>query len=105
MVTKIDEFFKGWLVGNFEPALVKTTDIEVGLKSYISGDNEPLHVHKLTTEWTCVIRGIVEMNDVIYSTGDIIEILPGIATKFRCIDDATTLVIKTPSITTDKYLL
>jgi hypothetical protein len=31
-VDKLDRMVKGWLVGNFEPTVVKTNDVEVAVK-------------------------------------------------------------------------
>lgn len=48
-VSKLDEFFKGWVVGNFEPSLFKTDDFEVSVKNYKKGDYEQSHYHKIAT--------------------------------------------------------
>ncbi|WP_262410630.1 hypothetical protein [Flavobacterium johnsoniae] len=29
----LDEMFKGWFIGNFEPSLYKTNEVEVGVKN------------------------------------------------------------------------
>ena len=36
-VSKLENMFKGWFVGNFEPTLLRTTDVEVAVKSYNKG--------------------------------------------------------------------
>ena len=45
------------------------------------------------------------MNGVKYSKGDIIIIESGDITDFRSLTNSTTLVIKTPSIKGDKYIV
>ena len=37
---KLEDFTKGWFIGNFEPTLFND-DFEVGIKEYKSGDKEP----------------------------------------------------------------
>ena len=37
---KLEDMVKGWFVGNFEPSLLKTNDVEVAVKSYKKGDYE-----------------------------------------------------------------
>ena len=101
----LSDFFKGWLVGDFEPALFNSKDVEVGVKEYKANDYEPNHVHKLVLEYTVVLTGKVEMNGVVYEKGSIIKVEPNKPTDFRCLEDSITLVIKTPSIPTDKHLL
>ena len=98
----LNEFTKGWLVGDFLPALIQSKDIEVGVKYYTSGDTESRHVHKFVDEYTIVLSGKVKMNDVEYSSGEIVYIEKESSTDFLCVDDSITLVIKTPSIPTDK---
>jgi len=100
----IDNFIKGWLVGDFTPSIFNSKDIEVGVKYYKAGDSEGRHVHKLITEYTIVLTGKVRMNESIYSEKSIIKIEPNISTDFECLEDAITLVIKTPSIPSDKHI-
>lgn len=75
-VNKLSEMFRGWVVGNFEPSLFKTDDVEVAVKKYIAGDKEEKHYHKIATEITIVTSGMVLMNGVVYNEGDIITIEP-----------------------------
>ena len=98
----IDEFIKGWLVGDFEPTLIKNKDIEVGVKYYKKGDIEKRHVHKYVTEYTIVLSGKIVMLDKVFYKKNIVKVEPGIATNFEALTDCITLVIKTPSIPSDK---
>jgi hypothetical protein len=105
MNKKINDFFKGWLIGDFEPSIFRSKDIEVGVKNYKSGDVESKHVHKFSTEYTIVLSGKVKMLNNIYSEGDIATIEPNIPNQFECLEDAMLLIIKTPSVIGDKYEL
>jgi hypothetical protein len=101
---KLDDFFKGWILGNFEPTLHFTTDFEIAIKYYTAGDKEEKHYHKLATEYTAIVYGRVKMNGIEYTKGDIIEIAKNEATNFEVIEDTATVVIKLPSAKNDKYL-
>jgi hypothetical protein len=101
---KLDNFFKGWILGNFEPTLHFTTDFEIAIKYYTAGDKEEKHYHKLATEYTAIVYGRVKMNDIEYTKGDIIEIAKNEATNFEVIEDTATVVVKLPSAKNDKYL-
>ena len=103
-IEKLDKMVKGWFVGNFDPSLYKTNDVEVGVKSYNAGDYEDWHYHKIATEITVILEGEVEMNGVKYSTGDIITIEPGDGTDFKALSDAKNVVVKIPGANNDKYL-
>ncbi len=103
-VAKLDEMKLGWFIGNFSPSLYVTEDVEVAVKEYKAGDHEDWHYHKIATEFTVVISGVVEMNGKRFSKGDIIVMPSGEGTDFRVIEDAVTTVVKIPGATQDKYL-
>lgn len=99
----LENFTKGWIIGNFSPSLFKTKDIEIAIKAYKSGDKEKTHIHKIATEYTIVITGTIKMLNNIYTNGEIVIIHPNVKNQFECIEDAILLVIKTPSVIGDKY--
>lgn len=102
---RLEDMVKGWFVGNFEPSLLKTNDVEVAVKSYNKGDYEEKHYHKIATEITVVTSGRVKMNGVEYNKGDIIIIEPMEETDFEALDDNTqNVVVKYPGANNDKYL-
>jgi quercetin dioxygenase-like cupin family protein len=94
----------GWFVGNFEPSLYKTNDVEVAVKSYAKGDTEKKHYHKIATEITVIVSGKVRMNDLILVKGDMLVIPPFHATDFEVLEDTITTVTKLPGANNDKYL-
>lgn len=100
----LNDFIKGWFIGDFKPTLLKTTDFEVGIKRYKVGDSESTHYHKIATEYTIIVEGEVEMNGTKYIKDDIITIHPNESTNFKCITDVVTVVVKTPSENNDKYI-
>ena len=103
-VSKLDDMVKGWFVGNFEPSLIPTNDVEVAVKSYKKGDSEDMHYHKIATEITVIVSGKVKMNDIIYRQGDIITIEPNESTDFEALEDTVCTVVKYPGASNDKYL-
>jgi len=101
---KLENMFKGWFIGDFEPTLFPSKDFEVAIKYYKKGDNEKSHTHKISTEYTIIVQGEVLMNDIHYKDKDIIVIEPNEYTDFNCLSDVITCVVKTPSSKDDKYL-
>ena len=102
---KLEDMVKGWFVGNFEPTLLKTNDVEVAVKSYKKGDYEDKHYHKIATEITVIVNGRVKMNGIEYKAGDIVVMEPMEATDFECLEDGTqNVVVKYPGANNDKYL-
>ena len=101
---KLEDMVKGWFIGNFDPTLYKTNDVEVAVKQYKKGMHESWHYHKIATEFTVIISGKVKMNDVEYGPGDIIAIEPNDGTDFHALTDAINVVVKIPGANDDKYL-
>jgi quercetin dioxygenase-like cupin family protein len=102
-IDRLENMKKGWFVGNFEPSLYKTEDVEVAIKRYKAGDHEDRHFHKIATEITIIISGEVEINKHRYKKGDMIVVEPSESVDFKAIADAITAVVKIPGALDDKY--
>ncbi|MEI0799072.1 hypothetical protein R4Q14_12200 [Brachyspira intermedia] len=101
----LNEMVKGWFIGNFEPSLLKTNDVEVAVKKYKKGDYESSHYHKIATEFTVIISGRVKMNNIEYKAGDIIVMEPNESTDFEALeDDTVNVVVKIPGANNDKFI-
>lgn len=100
----LEQFTKGWFVGRFEPTLVPTDEVEVAVKHYRAGEFEASHHHKIAVEITAVVAGRVRMSGEEIGAGEIVRISPGQSTDFCALTDATTVVVKLPSLSADKYL-
>lgn len=101
---RLEDMVKGWFVGNFNPTLIRTNDVEVAVKEYRKGDHEGRHYHKISTEITVIASGRVRMNGVVYVKNDIIVIEPNQSTDFEVLEDTITTVVKFPGANNDKYL-
>ena len=100
----LNNFIKGWFIGNFEPTIVKTNEVEVAVKRYRAGDQEIAHHHKIATEITVIVSGQVLMNGVLYGPDDVLVIEPNESTDFECLTDVITTVVKYPGASNDKYI-
>ena len=47
----LNEMWRGWFIGNFEPSILKTENFEVGLLSHRKGEVWPKHYHAVATEY------------------------------------------------------
>jgi quercetin dioxygenase-like cupin family protein len=103
-IDNLTNFIGGWFIGNFEPSLFKTNDVEVAVKSYKAGDYDQEHYHKLGTEYTVIVKGRVKMQGKEYSEGAVLTISPMESTDFLALTEATTVVVKIPGASKDKYL-
>ena len=101
---QLSEMKGGWFIGNFEPSLFKTNAVEVAVKNYMPGDAEDEHYHKVATEFTVLIKGRVRMMGKEYQEGEILTISPMESTDFLALTEVTTVVVKIPGASDDKYL-
>ena len=100
---RLEDFTKGWFVGNFTPTLLATDAVEVAVKRYQAGDREAAHHHKVATELTAIVSGRVRMSGQEIGPGEVIRIAPGQSTDFTALTDTVTVVVKLPCVKGDKY--
>ena len=103
-IHKLNDFVRGWIVGNFDPSLYKTNDFEFAVKNFKAGDKECEHYHKIATEITVIVSGKAKMKNTIIETGNVVVILPNEKTEFEALEDTTIAVIKVPATNNDKYV-
>lgn len=104
-LSKIKDFIGGWFIGNFEPSLDNRDDFEVSVKYYKAGDIEKRHLHKLAVEYTVIAKGRVRMNNEVIEEGTIVKIDKNESADFEVLEDTITLVVKTPSVKNDKFIV
>ena len=100
---KLQDMSGGWFVGNFSPTCHQLEECEVACKYYKTGDADGAHIHKIATEVTVIASGHVTINGIHYTSGDVIVLEPGDPSEFHVLQDTITVVVKTPSVTGDKY--
>lgn len=103
ILRKLDEFTRGWFVGDFEPSVEKTAAFEVGVLSHRKGEKWPKHYHKIAREINLLLEGHMDINGQEIFPGTIFIIEPEEIAKPTFHADCKVLVIKTPSIQGDKY--
>lgn len=104
LTAKLSDMVRGWFVGDFSPTALATQAAEIGVKSYIAGQKEERHYHKLATEVTLILSGRVRMNGIEHDSGDILVIEPLESTDFEALEDTTTVVVKVPGALNDKFM-
>ena len=100
---KLSEFYRGWLIGNFEPTLLKTEQFEVGLLNHPKGEKWDAHFHAIATEYNVLIKGKMTLNGELLSEGDVFVIEPNEIADPEFLEDCLILCVKSPSIPGDKY--
>ena len=75
----LKDMIGGWFIGNFNPSLYHTNEVEVAVKRYKLGDKAKAHYHKISTEFTVILDGKVRMSGNVFSSGDIIKIFDSVS--------------------------
>jgi quercetin dioxygenase-like cupin family protein len=104
-VTKLSETYRGWVIGDFDPSILRTKDFEVGILSHSKGEKWPAHYHKVAVEYNILISGKMRLCGVELEAGDIFILEPMEIADPVFHEDCTIVCIKVPSDTKDKYLL
>lgn len=102
-IQKIDNMWRGWFIGNFEPSVLKTSDFEVGLLLHKKGENWPKHYHKIATEYNVLVSGKMIIRGQIINPGDIFVLAPNDIADPEFLEDCLIVCVKTPSVKGDKY--
>ncbi len=103
-VDHLDRMVKGWFVGDFEPTLYRTTDVEVAVKHYSLDDHERLHHHVVATELTVIVSGRARIGKRELGPGDIAVLQPGEPSDFTALTDVVLVAVKIPGAREDKYV-
>ena len=104
-ISNISEMTRGWFIGNFEPSILKTKDFEVGVMSHKKGEYWAPHIHKEAIEYNLLLDGLMNVNDVIIEPGTIFIFDKGEIARPIFLEDCRVLVVKSPSIPGDKYVV
>jgi quercetin dioxygenase-like cupin family protein len=102
-ITRIEDYKRGWFLGDFEPSCFETKDFEVGLLTHKKGEFWAPHIHKISTEINLLLEGEMMIGGKTLTSGDIFVIEPNEVADPIFLSDCRLVVIKTPSIPTDKY--
>jgi hypothetical protein len=103
-VYKLEDFVAGWFIGDFQPTLLKTQEVEVAVKRFKKGDTEPMHKQIVVTEISVLIYGSARIGTMDLNEGDVLVIPPGEYADFEALSDCALVCTKFPSIPSDKVL-
>ncbi len=102
---RIENFHRGWIIGDFSPAILRTNAFEVGLLIHKRGEIWPSHFHARSSEYNLLVDGLMVMNDQLIHPGDIFVLAPNEIARPEFLEDCRILVVKVPSIPSDKFIV
>jgi len=104
-IIKMETMMGGWFIGNFEPSAYKTDQFEVCYKHHLKGEKWDVHYHKEGTEINYLVNGKMIIQNKELNTGDIFILKPYEIADPIFVEDCTVLIVKTPSVSGDKYII
>jgi hypothetical protein len=100
-----DSGARGWFIGDFPEAVVRSKDFEVCYQVNSQDYDVAPHYHKVITEIQLVVRGRMIVNGVEFGVGDICYLEPGDHYYSSYLEPTDVVAVKFPSVPGDKYLL
>jgi len=99
------KFTRGWLIGNFEPNIKRTTEYEIGILQHKKDEKWAFHYHSQTTEINILISGEMLINDIFVKQNTIFIFEKNMISCPLFLSDCTVLCIKIPSLPNDKIII
>jgi quercetin dioxygenase-like cupin family protein len=104
-IEHIKNFKNGWFIGDFLPSILRVKDFEVGVVNHKKGEFWPVHYHKVATEYNLILKGTMIIQGKTLTEGDMFILAPNEIADPIFLTDCQVLVIKTPSVPGDKYIV
>lgn len=102
---KLKNFTRGWIIGNFDPSILKTDQFEVAVISHHKDEVIPIHYHNDVEEYNVLITGKMIVNNQELSDGDIFILEKKEIVDVKVLEDSKVLCVKIPSIPEDKICI
>lgn len=101
----LNQYVRGWFIGNFEPSLIKTAQLEIGLLTHNKNEKWDFHYHTEADEVNFLLEGRMLLNEQVIEKGMQFIIYKNQIACPVFLEDCKVLCIKTPSVPTDKYCI
>lgn len=103
--TTIDDYIRGWLIGDFIPSIVRTSAYEVGISRHKKGEHWGFHYHHELDEYNILLSGKMYINNRLLESGDYFMIPKDIIACPKFVEDCTIVCLKSPSKPKDKIII
>lgn len=95
----------GWIIGDFEPSIIKTKDFEVGILTHNKNEKWDYHYHVYLDEINILLEGNMLLNEIVINKNQLFYIPKKQIASPIFLENCKILCIKTPSIIGDKICL
>lgn len=98
----LNNYIRGWLIGDFEPSLLRIKDFEICITNHMAGELSQPHYHTDSEEINVVSSGEIEVNGKRLTKGGIFIYAALEISDVKFITDTALVVIRLPSSPFDK---
>ena len=102
---KLEDMFRGWFVGDFEPSVMKNTGFEVGYLLHKKGEKWQTHYHNNLIEVNLLVEGKMILNDLEINKNEIFVIDKKVLACPIFLEDCYIICIKVPHMVGDKVII
>lgn len=102
-LSKLKDYHRGWIIGDFDPSILRTKDFEIGVLFHPKGEVWTAHYHKDSVEYNVLITGKMIIQGKEINSGDVFVFEKNEVADPVFLEDCTVLCVKVPSIPSDKY--
>ena len=104
-LVNLNDYTRGWLIGDFEPNIKKTTEYEIGILQHKQNEKWQFHYHKDAIEINIILSGEMIINNIKISKNTIFVFDKNMISCPLFLTDCKIICIKIPSIPIDKYYI
>jgi quercetin dioxygenase-like cupin family protein len=102
-IIKLNKMKRGWMIGDFEPSILKTDLFEIAYLTHKKDEIWPNHYHAIATEYNLLVRGSMTVCYKKINPGEIFIIEPNEEAAPIFHEDCEIVCIKVPSLPKDKH--
>ena len=100
----LGDFHRGWIIGDFEPTILRTANFEVCVTFHVKDEPTVRHYHSASKEYNVVLDGQIEVGGKTLAKGDIFVYEENEVSDVQFRADTSLLVVRVPSLPRDKFL-
>ena len=105
-VFKLNNFVNGWIIGDFEPSLLKNSGVELAVMNKKKGKGiNDYHYHEQCVEINVLIKGKMMCNNKIIEENDIFVFNKNVPSIYEYLEDCTFVVFKNKPSSKDKVIM
>ena len=102
---KLENYIKGWVVGDFEPSILRHKDLEVGIAYHTKNEPTQKHFHTSSDEYNVIASGKMNVNGKVMTKGSIFVYERNEVSDCEFLEDTILVIIRIPSAPNDKVII